>query len=390
MHQTSKESHRDRQCPGSCATSSTASTSTPPTVARPTSYDPSTGAGGRHGAGVLGRGRRPGLRGRRGRVRDVARHHPQRAAEGAAEVRRRGRGPRRRARQARGREHRQADRAHRQRRDSADGRPDPLLRRRRPGPGGPVGRGVPGRPHLVDPPRADRRHRPGHALELPDDDGGLEVRPGRSPPATPWCSSRATPRRSPRCCWPRSPPSSCRPGVLNVVTGDRDTGRALVEHPTPQMVSITGSVRAGMEVAGSAARDLKRVHLELGGKAPVVVFDDADIEAAAEAIAVAGYFNAGQDCTAATRVLAAPGIHDDFVAALAEQAKGRQDRSAARRRGRPARPGQQRQPARPGRGLRRPAARPRRRRRPAGAGRRSATATSTSRPWSPACGRTTR
>jgi betaine-aldehyde dehydrogenase len=111
------------------------------------------------------------------------------------------------------------------------------------------------------------------------------------------------------------------PGVLNVVTGDRDTGRALVDHPTPAMVAITGSVRAGMEVAGAAARDLKRVHLELGGKAPVVVFDDADIEAAAEAIAVAGYFNAGQDCTAATRVLAGPGIHDDVVAALTEQAK---------------------------------------------------------------------
>jgi betaine-aldehyde dehydrogenase len=111
------------------------------------------------------------------------------------------------------------------------------------------------------------------------------------------------------------------PGVLNVVTGDRDTGRALVEHPIPQQVSITGSVRAGMEVASAAARDLKRTHLELGGKAPVVVFDDADLEAAAEAIAGAGYFNAGQDCTAATRVLAGPGIHNDFVAALTEQAK---------------------------------------------------------------------
>jgi betaine-aldehyde dehydrogenase len=110
-------------------------------------------------------------------------------------------------------------------------------------------------------------------------------------------------------------------GVINVICGDRDTGRALVDHPTPQMVSITGSVRAGMEVAGAAALDLKRVHLELGGKAPVVVFDDADIEAAAEAIAVAGYFNAGQDCTAATRVLAGPGVHDDFVAALAQQAR---------------------------------------------------------------------
>jgi betaine-aldehyde dehydrogenase len=111
------------------------------------------------------------------------------------------------------------------------------------------------------------------------------------------------------------------PGVVNVITGDRDTGRALVEHPVPQLVAITGSVRAGMEVASSAARDLKRTHLELGGKAPVVVFDDADVEAAAEAIALAGYFNAGQDCTAATRVLAGPGIHGDFVQALTEQAK---------------------------------------------------------------------
>ena len=111
-------------------------------------------------------------------------------------------------------------------------------------------------------------------------------------------------------------------GVFNVVTGDRDTGRALVEHPAPQMVAITGSVRAGIEVASSAAKAVKRVHLELGGKAPVVVFDDADVEAAAEAIAVAGYFNAGQDCTAATRVLAQAGVYDDFVAALADQAKG--------------------------------------------------------------------
>ena len=111
-------------------------------------------------------------------------------------------------------------------------------------------------------------------------------------------------------------------GVLNVVTGDRDTGRALVEHPTPAMVAITGSVRAGMQVAESASKDVKRVHLELGGKAPVVVFDDADIAAAAETLAVAGYFNAGQDCTAATRVIVGPGIYDEFVAALTEQAKG--------------------------------------------------------------------
>jgi betaine-aldehyde dehydrogenase len=111
------------------------------------------------------------------------------------------------------------------------------------------------------------------------------------------------------------------PGVFNVVCGDRDTGRALVAHAIPAMVSVTGSIRAGMEVAQAAAQDLKRVHLELGGKAPVVVFDDADIEQAAEAIAGAGYFNAGQDCTAATRVLAAPRVHDDFVAALTAQAR---------------------------------------------------------------------
>jgi len=110
-------------------------------------------------------------------------------------------------------------------------------------------------------------------------------------------------------------------GTFNVVTGDRDTGRAVVEHRTPSLVAITGSVRAGAEVAASAAPNLKRVHLELGGKAPVVVFDDADIEAAVEGIAGAGYFNSGQDCTAATRVLAAPRIHDDFVAALSEYAK---------------------------------------------------------------------
>jgi betaine-aldehyde dehydrogenase len=111
------------------------------------------------------------------------------------------------------------------------------------------------------------------------------------------------------------------PGVFNVICGDRDTGRALVSHPVPQMVSITGSVRAGKEVAAAAAAGLKRVHLELGGDAPVIVFDDADPAKAAEAIAIAGYFNAGQDCTAATRVLAGPRVHDDFVSALAEQAK---------------------------------------------------------------------
>jgi betaine-aldehyde dehydrogenase len=110
------------------------------------------------------------------------------------------------------------------------------------------------------------------------------------------------------------------PGVLNVICGDAATGRALVSHDIPQMVSITGSVRAGLEVARAAADGLKRVHLELGGKAPVVVFDDADVTATAAGIASAAYYNAGQDCTAATRVLASPGIAADLTAALAEQA----------------------------------------------------------------------
>jgi betaine-aldehyde dehydrogenase len=110
-------------------------------------------------------------------------------------------------------------------------------------------------------------------------------------------------------------------GVFNVVCGDRDTGRALVEHPIPAMVSVTGSVRAGMEVAATASQTLKRTHLELGGKAPVVVFDDVDIASAASGIAMAGYFNAGQDCTAATRVLVAPKAYGNFVDALAQVAR---------------------------------------------------------------------
>ena len=145
-------------------------------------------------------------------------------------------------------------------------------------------------------------------------------------------------------------------GVLNVICGDRETGAALVSHKIPQMVSITGSVRAGMEVMRSAADDLKNVHLELGGKAPVLVFDDADVEAAAEAIAIAGYFNAGQDCTAATRVIASAGIHDELAAALAAQATGQTT-------GPPSNPdadygpAQQRRPARTGQRLGRPGAR---------------------------------
>jgi betaine-aldehyde dehydrogenase len=110
-------------------------------------------------------------------------------------------------------------------------------------------------------------------------------------------------------------------GVLNVVLGGNDPGAALVEHPDIAMVSLTGSVDTGKWIAEHAAASLKKVHLELGGKAPVIVFDDVDIDAAAEAIAGFGYYNAGQDCTAATRVLSSAKIHDDLASSLAGQAK---------------------------------------------------------------------
>ena len=110
-------------------------------------------------------------------------------------------------------------------------------------------------------------------------------------------------------------------GVFNVVCGERETGASLVNHARPDMVSITGSVGAGIQVAESAAKQVKRVHLELGGKAPVVVFADADLAAAAEAIAIAGYFNAGQDCTAATRVIVQDSVYEQFVGLLTEQAQ---------------------------------------------------------------------
>lgn len=102
-------------------------------------------------------------------------------------------------------------------------------------------------------------------------------------------------------------------GVFNVVAGDRDTGRAIVEHEIPQMIAITGSVRAGMEVAKAAAIDVKRVHLELGGKAPVLIFPDADLKRAAEVLVEASFYNGGQDCTAATRYLVHESIKDEFL-----------------------------------------------------------------------------
>ena len=112
-------------------------------------------------------------------------------------------------------------------------------------------------------------------------------------------------------------------GVLNVVCGHGEpAGQPLVEHPDVDMVSLTGSVDTGKRIAAAAAATLKRVHLELGGKAPVIVFDDVDLESALETIAGTGYYNAGQDCTAATRVLASAKVYDDVVAGLASQAAG--------------------------------------------------------------------
>jgi betaine-aldehyde dehydrogenase len=106
------------------------------------------------------------------------------------------------------------------------------------------------------------------------------------------------------------------PGVFNVVCGDRDTGRLVVSHSTAAMVSITGSTGAGIQVATAAAPDVKRVHLELGGKAPAVVFGDANQAAAVEGIVTGAFFNAGQDCTAVTRVLVADSIAEEFTTAL--------------------------------------------------------------------------
>ncbi|HEV8698898.1 MAG TPA: gamma-aminobutyraldehyde dehydrogenase [Candidatus Limnocylindrales bacterium] len=112
------------------------------------------------------------------------------------------------------------------------------------------------------------------------------------------------------------------PGVVNVLSGSGgDIGDALVGHPKVRMVSITGDTATGKRVAKIAADTVKRLHLELGGKAPIIIFDDADIELAAETLRSAGYWNAGQDCTAATRVLAGPKVYDGFVSALSEQVK---------------------------------------------------------------------
>jgi betaine-aldehyde dehydrogenase len=110
-------------------------------------------------------------------------------------------------------------------------------------------------------------------------------------------------------------------GVLNVIAGDRDTGRAMVAHPIPQLISVTGSERAGIEVSAAAAADLKQLSMELGGKAPAILFDDADLDQTIEGLAAASFFNAGQDCEAATRAIVHERIYDEFVERIVARAK---------------------------------------------------------------------
>ena len=215
----------------------------------------------------------------------------------------------------------------------------PVLRRRGPHAGGPLGRGVPGRPHLVRPARADRRCAPGHAVELPDDDGGLEVRPGdrgrqhgRAQAVRHHPGHHAAAGRDRR-------PSSCRPACSTWSAATATPAAPWSQPPdAAAWSSITGSVRArAWRSPAAAADDLKRVHLELGGKAPVVVFDDADDRARPRPASPApGYFNAGQDCTA-RHPGAGPGraCTTTSCAALAEAAARHRDRRP-RRRGRAA------------------------------------------------------
>ncbi|GAA3337574.1 hypothetical protein GCM10020358_14340 [Amorphoplanes nipponensis] len=162
--------------------------------------------------------------------------------------------------------------------------------------------------------------RPGHPVELPDGHGRLEVRPGhRGRNAVVLKPSDTTPGQHPAARRDRGrvpAPGRAQRRLRRPGHRPRPGGP-----PHPQLVSITGSTRAGMEVAAAAAADLKKVHLELGGKAPVIVFDDVDLAATAAAVAGAGYFNAGQDCTAATRVLVHARVAADFTDALAAAAE---------------------------------------------------------------------
>ena len=217
---------------------------------------------------------------------------------------------------------------------------------------------VPGRPHLVGPARADRRRRAGDAVELPADDDDLEDRPGaRGRQHRGAQAERHHARELDAAGRARAGVPAARRAQRRVRRPRHRPRAGRAQDPADGGDHRLGRARA-CRSPSRPRRDLKRVHLELGGKAPVVVFDDADVAAAAEGIAGAGLFNAGQDCTAATRVLVQQGIHDEFVAALAEAAQGMptgMPDDEATYYG----PPQQRQPARPRLRHGRPAARPR-------------------------------
>ncbi len=216
-----------------------------------------------------------------------------------------------------GGEHGQADRADPHRGDPADGGPDPLLRGR-----GADARGQGLSEYMEGLTSFVRREPVGVCAQVAPWNYPMMMAVWKFAPAIA-AGNTVVPAvgHHPRLHRPdrRDPRLDPPKGVFNVVCGDRETGRLMVEHPTPAMASITGSVRAGMAVAESASKDLKRVHLELGGKAPVVVFEDVDIAKAVAGISE-GYFNAYQDCTAATRVLVHESVHDEFVQALAKAA----------------------------------------------------------------------
>ena len=200
-------------------------------------------------------------------------------------------------------------------------RPDPLLRGRGADARGQGDGRVHDRLHVFDPARADRRDRLGHALELPDDDGGVEVRARRSRRATRWCSSRRTPPRRAPSTWPSCSPRSCPPGCSTSSAATATPAPHVVGHPIPQMVSITGSIAGRKAVARSAADTLKRTHLELGGKAPVIVFDDADLVERGRGHR-RGRATSTPDRTAPRRRGCSAGarVQDDIAAALVEQA----------------------------------------------------------------------
>ena len=212
---------------------------------------------------------------------------------------------------------------------------------------------------VVHPPRAGRRVRPGRAVELPDDDGGVEVRAGDRRRQHGRAQAERHDAGDAPTLLAEIAAEFLPPGVFNVICGDRDTGRAMVEHPTSRRWCRSPARCApAWRSPGAAPQTSSGSTSSSAARRRSSCSTTPTSPPPPRAIAIAGYFNAGQDCTAATRVLAGPGVYDDFVDALAEQAKGDQDRHA-RRRGRALRAGQQRQPARARQRLRRPGARPR-------------------------------